>query len=126
MKALNARRHELSRVVRNTVLRRARLLQRARVLQAIMKRIAKHTGATVNVDHQGYVSRASDLCFLARFHSLRESWNLRDHWDARASQWWKSTKIKQTASRESRNNVAYRPMMEVVRIVKSQKEGHLA
>ena len=46
MKALKARRHQLNRVIRNAVRRRARLLQRSRVLQAIMKVVAKRTEET--------------------------------------------------------------------------------
>ena len=46
MKALKARRHQLNKEIRNAVRRRARLLQRARVLQAIMKVVVKRTEAT--------------------------------------------------------------------------------
>ena len=46
MKALKARRHQLKKEIRNAARRLARLLQRARVNQAIMKVVAKRTEAT--------------------------------------------------------------------------------
>ena len=46
MKALKARRHQLNKEIRNAVRRRARLLQRAHVTQAITKVVAKRTDAT--------------------------------------------------------------------------------
>ena len=46
MKASKARRHQLNKEIRNAVRRRARLLQRAHVLQALMKVVAERTEAT--------------------------------------------------------------------------------
>ena len=46
MKASKARRHQLNKEIRNAVRRRARLLQHAHVLQALMQVVAERTEAT--------------------------------------------------------------------------------